>query len=95
MGVLGELAGPLATQYQAQSTWVQIIVGFTAFFFAAIVLNILKQLLLKDPKQPPVVFHYVPFVGSTVTYGMAPFDFFNTNRKKVCFCTPIDARGLG
>lgn len=82
MGVLGELAGPVAAWYSSASTWKQVSAGFAAFFVASVVLNILRQILLKDPKKPPVVFHYVPFIGSTVTYGMDPYKFFFSNRQK-------------
>lgn len=83
MGVLGELAAPAAEWYSSASTLKQASVGFTAFFVVVVVLNVLRQLLLRDPNKPPVVFHYVPFIGSTVTYGMDPFKFFFSNRQKV------------
>lgn len=30
-----------------------------------------------------MVFHIVPFIGSTITYGMDPYKFMFDNRKKV------------
>ncbi|KAL0258356.1 Lanosterol 14-alpha-demethylase [Diplodia seriata] len=72
-----------------------ISVGFATVFFAAIFLNILRQLLPKDPKKPPVVFHFVPVIGSTVTYGMDPYKFFFSNRQKVRFPPCICSRALG
>lgn len=83
MGVLGELAAPAVDWYSSASTLSRVSVVFTAFFVAAVVLNVLRQLLFKDPNKPPVVFHYVPFIGSTVTYGMEPYKFFFSNRQKV------------
>lgn len=44
----------------------------------------LSQLLLKNPNEPPVVFHWFPVIGNTVTYGMDPYGFFFACRKKVC-----------
>lgn len=48
----------------------------------AVVLNILKQFLFKHPNQAPVVFHIFPWIGSTVTYGRKPYEFFRENGKK-------------
>lgn len=49
----------------------------------AVVLNVLSQLLLpKDPSKPPVVFHYFPIIGSAVTYGIDPIQFFRDCREK-------------
>ena len=42
----------------------------------AILANIFQQILLKNPHEPPVVFHWLPIIGSTVTYGIDPFKFF-------------------
>ncbi|KAE8215815.1 hypothetical protein CF327_g923 [Tilletia walkeri] len=49
----------------------------------AVVLNILAQLVLpKDRSAPPVVFHWVPVIGSAVTYGIDPYKFFFDCREK-------------
>lgn len=45
-------------------------------------LNVLRQLLLKNPNRAPVVFHWFPWIGSAVTYGMQPYKFFADNQKK-------------
>ncbi|PLN81727.1 14-alpha sterol demethylase [Aspergillus taichungensis] len=47
-----------------------------------IVLNVARQLLFRNPKEPPVVFHWVPFLGSTIAYGIDPYAFFFSCRKK-------------
>lgn len=49
----------------------------------AIIINILKQLLWKDPHKPPVVFHWFPVLGNTISYGMDPFKFFFNCKEKV------------
>lgn len=48
----------------------------------AILLNVLRQVLLKRTDEPPVVFHWLPFIGSTISYGMDPYGFFFANRAK-------------
>lgn len=56
----------------------------------SIVLNVINQLVFYNRKEPPVVFHWVPFIGSTVAYGMDPYQFFFASRAKVCiFCCPL------
>ncbi|KAF4636086.1 hypothetical protein G7Y89_g2001 [Cudoniella acicularis] len=82
MGLLEQVTGPLG-QYAAQhGTGAVVAVGFAAFITVAVVLNILSQLLLKNPNEPPVVFHWFPVVGSTITYGIDPYKFFFENRAK-------------
>ena len=65
------------------------IVAALAFILILTVLaNVLQQNLLRDPNQPPVVFHWLPFFGSTVTYGIDPFKFIFQCRAKVRICNP-------
>ena len=62
--------------------------GITAvpLVLATIVLiNVLSQVLSKRRTEPPVVFHWLPIIGSTVTYGIDPFKFFFECQKKVHF----------
>ncbi|KAB8336844.1 hypothetical protein FH972_021152 [Carpinus fangiana] len=82
MGVLQNLAGPLADKLSTTSTSLVIVLGLAAFITLSIVVNVLKQLLIKNPNEPPIVFHWVPFFGSTIVYGMDPYHFFFSNRKK-------------
>lgn len=84
MGVLAEISGPIGNFTANSSTPVTIAAGFAAFLVLAVVLNVLQQLLLKNPNEPPVVFHLFPIIGSTVTYGMDPYKFFFAQQKKVC-----------
>ncbi|KAL4792026.1 cytochrome P450 [Aspergillus venezuelensis] len=49
---------------------------------AAILINVARQLFFRNKNEPPVVFHWVPFVGSTLTYGMNPYKFFFSCREK-------------
>ncbi|KAJ9206637.1 hypothetical protein DTO164E3_878 [Paecilomyces variotii] len=59
------------------------LIGVTGVcLVAAILINILKQLLWKDPRKPPVVFHWFPVLGNTISYGMDPFKFFFDCKEK-------------
>lgn len=49
----------------------------------AILTNVLQQILLRNPNEPPIVFHWLPLFGSTVTYGIDPFKFFFDCQAKV------------
>jgi hypothetical protein len=84
MGLLANVAGPLGNFTSNSSLPVVVAAGFASFILLAILLNVLKQLLLKNPNEPPMVFHWLPVIGSTVTYGMDPYAFFFANHKKVC-----------
>ncbi|THY87992.1 Cyp51A [Aureobasidium pullulans] len=53
-----------------------------AFILFFVLLNVVRQLLFANKNEPPVVFHWFPFLGSTITYGMAPTDFFADCQKR-------------
>lgn len=55
---------------------VQLIVG-------AFGTSILIQLLPQRQSGPPKIFHWIPFVGSAISYGLDPYKFFSECRKKV------------
>ncbi|KAA8901880.1 cytochrome P450 [Sphaerosporella brunnea] len=82
MGVLSVLLMPLGPWQGELSTPVLVAVGTFAFIVVSVVVNVLSQLLFKDKAKPPMVFHYFPFFGSTVVYGMDPYAFFEANQKK-------------
>lgn len=48
------------------------------------IFNVLRQVFFKDPSKPPEVFHFLPVIGSTIQYGIDPYDFFFKCRAKVC-----------
>lgn len=83
MGILQVVAGPLSQQFSQLGTVSQIGVAIASFLFVAVVLNVLQQFLFKKPNEPPLVFHWFPLIGSTITYGMDPPRFFKENREKV------------
>ncbi|KAL5335244.1 cytochrome P450 [Aspergillus crustosus] len=62
--------------------WALSGLGFLTFIAVAVVLNVLQQILFKAPNEPPVVFHWFPFVGSTISYGIDPYKFFFSSRAK-------------
>lgn len=86
MGLLTHASDLLPQQLQAQPTYQLVALGVSTAFVLAVVLNVLGQLLpvRRRGSEPPLVFHWVPFIGSTVTYGMDPYKFFFECRKKVC-----------
>jgi sterol 14-demethylase len=84
MGVLQQVAShPLAQQYQTLGLGSQIAIALAGFVAISVALNVASQILFKNPNEPPLVFHWFPFVGSTITYGMDPPTFFKENRAKV------------
>ena len=83
MGLLSAVAVPLSEQWSTTSTGVIVGAGIFSFCVLAIVLNVLNQLLFKDPNQPPVVFHWLPVFGSTIVYGIDPYKFFFSCRERV------------
>lgn len=63
-------------------------------FVASIVLNLVYQFVFAklNKNEPPLVFHWIPFLGNTISYGMDPYKFFFACREKVClppFCRII------
>lgn len=49
---------------------------------ASVLVNILRQMLPKTAHEPPVVFRWIPYVGSAVSYGLDPVKFFFRCREK-------------
>ncbi len=61
-----------------------LIVTVITFLIALIVLvNGLKQALFKKRNEPPVVFHWLPFIGSALAYGEEPIKFLSDCQAKV------------
>nr|AWJ58298.1 14-alpha sterol demethylase [Aspergillus pseudoviridinutans] len=50
----------------------------------AILLNVVYQLFFRlwNRTEPPMVFHWVPFLGSAISYGIDPYKFFFACREK-------------
>lgn len=94
MGLLEEVAGPLSQHFSKLGTASQVGVIAATVIVLSIVLNVLNQLMFKNPNEPPLVFHWLPLIGSTVTYGMDPPRFFSENSKKVSQSPPATMRVL-
>lgn len=60
-----------------------IAFALPSFLILLILFNVLQQLAFQTPSEPPVVFHWLPIIGSTVTYGIDPFKFFFDCQAKV------------
>ncbi|KAH7105856.1 cytochrome P450 [Auriculariales sp. MPI-PUGE-AT-0066] len=56
-------------------------------FGTAVILNIASQCLLpRDPKLPPEIWNWIPFVGSAIEYGMDPIGFVQRYRSQYGDC---------
>ena len=88
MGLVQEIAGhPLARHFLALGLGAQVAIAVGGFIVLSVVLNVASQILSRNPNEPPMVFHWFPFLGNTISYGMDPPRFFKANRAKVCVCT--------
>ena len=45
--------------------------------------TVLQQFFFRSSHRPPVVFHWLPIIGSTIAYGIDPFKFFFDCQAKV------------
>lgn len=83
MGFFSSFIDKFCEHCSSQSIWVLAVVGALSFISLSVVINVLRQLLFKNPHEPPVVFHWFPFIGSTISYGIDPYKFFFGCREKV------------
>ncbi len=83
MGLHELVLRPLAEQVALHGLPIVVVSCIAAFLTLSVVLNVLSQVLFKNPNEPPVVFHWFPIIGSTITYGMSPYKFFFDCRAKV------------
>ena len=61
----------------------EIFTAVVSVLILSVLARVLQQILFRSPNEPPVVFHWLPFIGSTVTYGLDPFKFFFECQAKV------------
>ena len=83
MGLLAFAADAMSDLLANRSAGVVVASGLISLLVVVVLLNVLSQLLPKNPNEPPLVFHWVPFIGSTITYGIDPYQFFFSCRRKV------------
>ena len=60
----------------------------------AVCLNLVLQAAMRGSENPPVVFHWFPFFGSTLQYGLDPYAFFFKCRQKVYSRRDYDPRKI-
>jgi uncharacterized membrane protein YvlD (DUF360 family) len=65
MGLLATIATPIERLLETLPLYQTILLGFFAFIALAILLNVARQVLLKDKNLPPEVFSFFPVLGST------------------------------
>ncbi|KAL1304989.1 hypothetical protein AAFC00_003893 [Neodothiora populina] len=82
MGLSGDVTQWASARLEGQPVYLLAVIGIGAFITAACLLNVASQLLRRKSSEPPLVFHWVPFIGSTVTYGMEPYKFFSRCREQ-------------
>lgn len=73
---------PVTSYILALPLWKLVPLALSTIFVLSIVINVLRQVLFRNPNRAPVVFHWIPWLGSAVVYGMQPYDFFNANHEK-------------
>jgi hypothetical protein len=86
MGVLQDVSvhlDPLAQRFFQLGIASQVGVVVASVVFLSVFLNVAQQIFFKNPNEPPVVFHWFPWIGSTVTYGINPPVWLKENRAKV------------
>ncbi|KAL9105896.1 MAG: hypothetical protein Q9227_009007 [Pyrenula ochraceoflavens] len=84
MGLLSTILDTFDTLISTQPTWI-LCLAFAGFSITSIVLySVLDQMLfrMRNRNEPPLVFHWFPGIGSTISYGMDPFVFFSACREK-------------
>ncbi|KAH8888032.1 cytochrome P450 [Thozetella sp. PMI_491] len=66
----------------ASLSFVQLGAYAIGALLLSVVVNVIGQLLPRKKSEPPTVFHWFPFVGSAISYGMDPLKFYMESRKK-------------
>ncbi|KAJ3866279.1 lanosterol 14-alpha-demethylase [Lentinula novae-zelandiae] len=75
-------SGYLAQAQEIASTRV-LLLALINIPLLAIAFNVLWQLIIPRSKtDPPLVFHWIPFVGSAIEYGNDPMKFFISSQAK-------------
>jgi sterol 14-demethylase len=82
MGLLQEAAGIFDAYFGETSLFTLLSLSFATFITFAILINVASQILFRNPNEPPIVFHWVPVIGSTISYGIDPYHFFFSCREK-------------
>ena len=65
------------------STSTVTVASITLLMILVILVTGAKQALFKRRNEPPVVFHWLPFFGSAISYGQEPMRFLDDCQAKV------------
>ncbi|KAL3477836.1 cytochrome P450 [Aspergillus californicus] len=80
---LGECGDPnVCERWSELSILALSAIGLFSCLVLAVLSNVLRQVLFKSRNEPPLVFHWFPFIGSTISYGIDPYKFFFNSRAK-------------
>jgi sterol 14-demethylase len=89
VGLAVKLAGEVKEWYSTHP-FGQYVLALVLIFWGGHIISQLvyssrntKQKVPQDKTKPPMVFHFFPWVGSMVIYGMEPYKFFTKYRAKV------------
>ena len=67
-----------------------ILIALTSL---SVLVNVVLQSVDKsNESKPPLVFHYFPIIGSTISYGKDPMKFFEECKQKVRVIYPFTTR---
>lgn len=87
ISLLNEMDSSLLSSTLISSAPKMILVSLLAFAFLVsqlVLLNVLSQIFSgKQANKPPLVFHWFPVIGSTLSYGKDPMKFFQECKQKV------------
>lgn len=64
------------------SLYVLSVTTITLLSLLVVLVNGIKQVLFKKRHEPPTVFHWLPFVGSAISYGQDPIKFLSNCQAK-------------
>ncbi len=83
MHTVQAIRGQIALQFSQRPISLVVAISFLLLLLLLVILNVLHQLLFKNPNEPPLVFHWYPVIGNTIEYGIEPYKFFEECRRKV------------
>ncbi|MBW0506115.1 hypothetical protein O181_045830 [Austropuccinia psidii MF-1] len=67
----------------SSSFFANFFIGSLSLVWLVVLVHVLDQLLLpKNPTAPPLVFHFFPVIGSALAYGLDPYGFLESCRRK-------------
>ncbi|KAJ9616094.1 hypothetical protein H2204_014088 [Knufia peltigerae] len=74
--------------------FIRLLTTLVSLISVAVLTTVLKQLLDRNRHRPPVVWHWLPWLGSTVDYGKDPYNFFFKCREKYGDCFTFGLLGM-